>query len=56
MKVQKLDEIVFVGGSTKIPVVRSFVAKMFGRLPLSLESGRGGGNERRNLWGNEGKK
>lgn len=35
MKVQELDEIVFVGGSTKMPVVRSFVAKLFGRLPLS---------------------
>ncbi|TYQ15684.1 UNVERIFIED_CONTAM: molecular chaperone HscC [Acetivibrio alkalicellulosi] len=34
MKTQDLDEIILVGGSTKMPIVRSFVAKMFGRLPL----------------------
>ncbi|MDQ2085081.1 molecular chaperone HscC [Herbivorax sp. ANBcel31] len=34
MNTQDLDEIILVGGSTKMPIVRSFVAKMFGRLPL----------------------
>lgn len=29
-----LDEIILVGGSTKMPLVRGFVAKMFGRMPL----------------------
>lgn len=29
-----LDEIILVGGSTKMPIIRSFIAKTFGRLPL----------------------
>lgn len=29
-----LDDIILVGGSTKMPIIRSFTAKMFGRLPL----------------------
>ena len=28
-----IDEIILVGGATKLPIVRSFVAKLFGRLP-----------------------
>lgn len=29
-----LDEIILVGGSTRMPIIRSFAAKYFGRLPL----------------------
>ena len=29
-----LDEIILVGGATKMPIIRSFAAKYFGRLPL----------------------
>ncbi|NLL07138.1 MAG: molecular chaperone HscC [Clostridiaceae bacterium] len=29
-----LDEIILVGGSTRMPIIRSFTAKYFGRLPL----------------------
>jgi len=29
-----LDEIIMVGGATKMPIIRSFAAKYFGRLPL----------------------
>lgn len=35
IKVHELDEIVLVGGATKMPIIRSFAAKLFGRLPLS---------------------
>lgn len=33
IRISKIDEIVLVGGTTKMPVVRKFVGKMFGRLP-----------------------
>ena len=33
IKVKDIDEIILVGGATKLPIVRSFVAKLFGRLP-----------------------
>ncbi|HEX9059312.1 MAG TPA: molecular chaperone HscC, partial [Clostridia bacterium] len=35
ISINDLDEIILVGGSTKMPVIRSFAARMFGRLPLS---------------------
>ena len=34
LKLDEIDEIVLVGGSTKMHVIRSYVAKLFGRLPL----------------------
>lgn len=34
MYTDDLDEIILVGGSTKMPLIRSFAAKYFGRLPL----------------------
>lgn len=33
IRISEIDEIVLVGGTTKMPVVRKFVGKMFGRLP-----------------------
>ena len=33
IKVKEIDEIILVGGATKLPIVRNFVAKLFGRLP-----------------------
>ena len=33
MRLSDIDEIVMVGGATKAPVVRKFVAKLFGRIP-----------------------
>lgn len=33
IKVRDIDEIILVGGATKLPIVRNFVAKLFGRLP-----------------------
>lgn len=33
IKVKEIDEIVLVGGGTKLKIVRNFVAKLFGRLP-----------------------
>ncbi len=30
-----LDSVILVGGSTRIPIVRSLVARMFGRIPLT---------------------
>ena len=35
IKVKEIDAIVLVGGSTKLPVVRTFVSRTFGRLPAS---------------------
>jgi molecular chaperone HscC len=32
---RELDHIILVGGATKMPVVRSYVAKLFERLPMS---------------------
>ncbi|GGG68395.1 Hsp70 family protein [Paenibacillus radicis (ex Gao et al. 2016)] len=32
---EELDHVILVGGSTKMPVIRSFVARLFGKLPLS---------------------
>lgn len=35
IKIKEIDAIVLVGGGTKLPIIRSFVAKLFGRLPSS---------------------
>ncbi len=35
LKVTDLDGVVLVGGSTRVPAVRSFVAEVFGRTPLA---------------------
>jgi len=35
MKPEQLDGVILVGGSTRVPAVRSYVAKVFGREPLS---------------------
>jgi len=35
IKQETLDNIILVGGATKMPLVRSVVSKMFGRLPTS---------------------
>ncbi len=32
-----IDQVVLVGGATRLPLVRKFVAKLFGRFPASLE-------------------
>ena len=34
MKPEELDGIILVGGATRVPAVRSYVAKMFGKEPL----------------------
>ena len=34
VKVADIDAIILVGGGTKLPMIRSFVAKMFGKLPF----------------------
>lgn len=34
---EDLDEIVLVGGSTKMPIIRQFVTRLFGRFPQSKE-------------------
>lgn len=33
VKVRDIDAIVLIGGATKLPIIRSFVSKLFGRLP-----------------------
>jgi len=33
LKLSDIDEIVLVGGATKLPVIRSFAARIFGRIP-----------------------
>ncbi|MGL5150576.1 MAG: Hsp70 family protein [Clostridium sp.] len=33
IKVREIDSIVLVGGATKLPIIRGFVSKLFGRLP-----------------------
>lgn len=33
IKVKDIDAIVLVGGATKLPIIRSFVSRIFGRLP-----------------------
>ncbi len=35
IKLQEIDAVVLVGGATKLPVVRRFVTKLFGRIPAS---------------------
>ena len=35
IKLKEIDTIVLVGGGTKLPIVRSFVGKLFGRLPAT---------------------
>ena len=34
MKAEELDGVILVGGSTRVPAVRSYVAKLFGKEPL----------------------
>lgn len=33
IKLNQIDEIILIGGATKLPIVRKFVGKIFGRLP-----------------------
>ncbi len=33
IKLKEIDSIVLVGGATKLPIIRTFVGKLFGRLP-----------------------
>ncbi len=33
VSLEQIDQIVLVGGATRLPVVRKFVAKLFGRIP-----------------------
>lgn len=33
IKLKDIDEVLLVGGATKLPIVRRFVSKLFGRLP-----------------------
>lgn len=33
IKLSDIDEIILVGGATKLPIVRRFVSRLFGRLP-----------------------
>lgn len=33
IKVKEIDEIILVGGATKLSIIRNFVSKLFGRLP-----------------------
>lgn len=35
MKLTDIDNVLLVGGATKMPLVRSFVSKVFGRIPAS---------------------
>ena len=35
IKLKEIDTIVLVGGATKLPLIRSFVGKLFGRLPAT---------------------
>ena len=35
IKLKEIDTIVLVGGGTKLPIIRSFVSKLFGRLPAT---------------------
>lgn len=34
IRVNNIDAIVLVGGATKLPIIRSFVGRLFGRLPV----------------------
>ncbi len=34
MKIQEIDEVLLVGGSTKMPLVRKLIARLFGKFPL----------------------
>ena len=36
VSLSEIDQIVLVGGATRLPVVRRFVAKLFGRIPGAL--------------------
>ncbi len=36
VKLDDIDEIVLVGGATRLPIVKRFVSKLFGRFPSSL--------------------
>ena len=33
IKASEIDSIVLVGGATKLPIIRTFVSKLFGRIP-----------------------
>ena len=38
LRIETLDEIILVGGATRMPVIRQFVTRMFGKFPLSKEN------------------
>ena len=44
---EQLDGVILVGGSTRSPVVREFVAELFGKQPLSRSRSRSGRRARR---------
>lgn len=33
IKLKQIDEIILIGGATRLPIIRKFVGKIFGRLP-----------------------
>ncbi len=33
IKLSQIDEVILVGGATKLPIIRKFVGKLFGKLP-----------------------
>lgn len=33
IKLRQIDEIILIGGATRLPIIRKFVGKIFGRLP-----------------------
>lgn len=33
IKLSQIDEVILVGGATKLPIIRKFVAKLFGKMP-----------------------
>lgn len=36
LKISEIDKIVLVGGATRLPIVRKFVIKLFGKFPSSI--------------------
>lgn len=36
IKLSQIDEVILVGGATKLPIIRKFVGKLFGKLPNIL--------------------